>query len=438
MNAQVSSAPTLSPPASRPRRPSAHPEVPRYVLEPDPAFAWTSIGRRTSTAGTVHVLKLTSQVWQGHPWEHDLRVYKPEGLAPSGAMLLMLVGGSNRREIEPDDDAMGFELARLCGAPCALLRQVPNQPLFGGMMEDALIAESFLRYLATGDDDWPLLFPMVKSALRAMDALQDWSDLSGGRSVGRFVLAGASKRGWTSWLTAAFDRRVAAIASMVFDTLNIPAQNARQVETWGRNSDMVEDYRSRGLLALDEDSGAPRLWRMVDPYTYRDRLELPKLIVNGTNDRYWTLDALDLYWDDLRGPKQVVYVPNADHGPAAHHELARHGVGALFRHAVAGRPLPAASWVHDDAGGDCLRLTVASRPEPTAAQLWVAHADGRDFRAACWEHRPMHRDGASWRGEVSRPRRGHVALFAEMTFEVDGLTYQLSSQIRQVGPPGAE
>ena len=53
---------------------------------------------------------------------------------------------------------------------------------------------------------------------------------------------------------------------------------------------------------------------MVDPYTYRDRLTKPKLLINGTNDRYWTLDALDLYWDELKGPKYVVELPNAGHG----------------------------------------------------------------------------------------------------------------------------
>ena len=53
---------------------------------------------------------------------------------------------------------------------------------------------------------------------------------------------------------------------------------------------------------------------MVDPYSFRDRLTMPKLLINGTNDRYWTLNALDLYWNELKEPKYVVELPNAGHG----------------------------------------------------------------------------------------------------------------------------
>jgi hypothetical protein len=69
----------------------------------------------------------------------------------------------------------------------------------------------------------------------------------------------------------------------------------------------------RGLVPMPDTADARRLLHMVDPYSYRDRLTLPKLIINGANDPYWTVDSLNLYWNELTGDKWVLYIPNAKH-----------------------------------------------------------------------------------------------------------------------------
>ncbi len=90
---------------------------------------------------------------------------------------------------------------------------------------------------------------------------------------------------------------------MVIDTLNMKAQKAHSIEVWGKFSEQIDDYTSRGLTDKFDDPDGARLWKMVDPYSYRDRLTMPKLMINGLNDRYWTLDALNIYWGELKGPE---------------------------------------------------------------------------------------------------------------------------------------
>src|SRR5947209_8214650 len=124
-----------------------------------------------------------------------------------------------------------MERARKSRASVAFLYHIPTHPILDSTLrEDDLIAETFVRYLKTKDENWPLLFPMVKSVVKAMDVLQAFSKQDLGEPIDKFIISGASKRGWTTWLTAAIDQRVRAIAPVVIDTLNMRAQMLRQLK----------------------------------------------------------------------------------------------------------------------------------------------------------------------------------------------------------------
>jgi PhoPQ-activated pathogenicity-related protein len=407
-------------------------EIDDYVRRPEPNFAWSLKTKESSDAGTAYRFSLTSQVWRGTNWTHQLQVYEPATVKYADSMLLFITGGSYDSKPSPKDAETGFALARACGARVAVLPQVPNQPLLDGKKEDDLIAETFVHYLEDHDPTWPLLFPMVKSAVKAMDAVEAWAKQEG-KPVSRFVVSGASKRGWTTWLTAAVDPRVVAIAPMVIPTLNMRAQNKHQLEVWGKYSEQIEDYTRRGLTEKIDTPDGSKLWHMIDPFSYRDRYHMPKLMINGTNDRYWTLDSLNIYWNDLKGPKWVVYLPNAGHGLQEHRDYAINGVGALFRLVVSGKPMPQLSWAHSDGKDGSLKLSVAAKPSPKQAQLWVARSDSRDFRESKWNSSPMQNGGATYLGEARRDGPVNLALFGDLTFEVEGLEYHLSSQIREAG-----
>ena len=410
-------------------------DLQEYVRKPEAQFEWKLKNKIDSekSGDRIYDLHFVSQIWQENKWQHQLQVYRPLGVAPNSTMFLWVTGGSAR----PDYVWLGMELARKIRAPVAFLYHIPNQPLLdSNLREDDLIAETFVRYLNTKDENWPLLFPMVKSVVKAMDVLQAFGKKEWRAPIDKFIVAGASKRGWTTWLTAAVDPRVRAIAPVVIDTLNMREQMPRQLQAFGAYSSRLAPYSRRGLLPIPETPEGQRLLSMVDPWAYRERLTMPKLIINGTNDFYWATDALNLYWNGILADKWVLYVPNAGHNlrrqdrpqPDQLNDLID-GLAAFSRHQISGTPMPNLSWKHESVNGK-LRLTIAATPAPTGARLWIAQTPTTDFRTAKWSEQEVSLSNGKIVGEVTPPDKGHLAFFGEVDYEIDGLRYHLSTQVQ--------
>lgn len=417
--------------------PAARADLFDYVKKADDTYSWKLVNKTETPDGVIYDLKLISQTWHGIAWDHDLQVFLPKGVTPGGKMLLWNQGG----KAGVGSGIFGMQLAVKAQAPVALLFGIPKQPILEndkvkGLREDALIAETFVRYLDTKDASWPLLFPMVKSLVKAMDALQEFAQKEWGVRVEGFIVSGASKRGWTTWLTAAADARVKAIAPLVIDTLNMAEQLPHQLKSYGHYSEQIKDYTERGLVPLPDHPLAKKLWFMVDPWHYRSKITVPTMIINGANDPYWTVDSLNLYWDGLKSDKWVLYVPNAGHDLTQKHanggkdrDRAINTLVAFTKHIVKENPMPKLEWKHDDADGQA-RLTVTSIPEPRSARLWVAAATTRDFRASSWKEQPLEVKMGRALATMKAPTTGNVAFFAEFEFEIEGIRHPLSTQIR--------
>jgi len=272
---------------------------------------------------------------------------------------------------------LNFLLARKKYAPLEIQGDLKKASI--SLNEDELISYTLHNFREDGDYTWPLLFPMVKSVVRAMDAVQEFSAGNLGHPVDRFVVTGASKRGWTTWLTGSRDERICAIAPMVIDVLNMSVSLDYQVKVWGDYSIQIEDYVNLGIpQAVHSDTGRA-ITAMIDPYSYRESLTMPKMIFIGTNDEYWPVDAIRHYLEGIPGENFIHYVPNAGHG-LGDGEQAIRALSAFFGRSLSGGPYPVCNWDVTPSEKDLLLSVEASAEELLGAILWRADSEDRDFR----------------------------------------------------------
>jgi PhoPQ-activated pathogenicity-related protein len=403
------------------RLPGAFADLASYIARPEPQYHWEKSTETQQGFITVTDLKLRSQVWRDIPWDHTLRIYRPVAVKYPKTALLLITGGNPGG----DEAQLASVVVSAAQAPVAILYNIPNQPLFGNKTEDTLIAYTYEEYLKSGDDTWPLLEPMTKSAVKAMDALQAFSDQEWHEKIEQFVVIGASKRGWTTYLTGASDPRVKAIIPIVFDSLHLEEQMPHQLALWGAYSEEIQPYTRLGIQQELKTRRGRRLVRLVDPWYYRGRLKMPKLLINGANDRYWPTDATSLYWDDLPGEKSLLYVPNSGHKIEDVSRVITTAV-AFFRHVAGDTKFPRLTF-ENSGKGDTRTLRIRSSVKPTEARLWVAHSDSFDLRDSKWESSPMRTDGEAFVGDVSVPQKGSVAWFGELVFAGPAGPYVLST-----------
>ncbi len=428
-----------------PARPSRAEEtaLDRYVAKPDATYSWKVV--RTVPAGdsTQFIVDLKSQTWRTEKdvdrpgWHHWLNVVKP-AKPTSKTAWLFIGGGANGGDAPQSADAMTLKVAEATNSVVAELKMVPNQPLVlhgDGVprKEDDFIAYTWDQFLKTGDETWPARLPMVKSAVRAMDCVQELlaSDQGGNIAIEKFVVSGGSKRGWTTWCTAAVDKRVAAAIPIVIDVINVPACSRHHIAAYGFYAEAIGDYVRHNLKGRLEDPRTKLLYAIEDPYSYRDRLTMPKYVVNASGDQYFPPDSSQFYFDDLQGEKYLRYVPNADH--SLRESDAQESIIAFYQTVLSGKPRPKYSWNFEADGS----IKVKTADTPKAATLWQAtNPKARDFRVKtigkAYQSQPLKEESPGvFVGKIVPPEKGWTAFFIELTYDV-GQTFplKLSTAVR--------
>jgi PhoPQ-activated pathogenicity-related protein len=403
----------------------------RYIKAPDPTYKYDVVNTIKGDGYTLYVVDLTSQTWRkpsevNRPvWKHWLTIVKPDKVEGTTGYLF-ITGGSIGAKAPEKANPMYVEMATTTHTVAAELQDVPNEPLTFAdenkpRSEDGIIAYTWLKFMKTGDDTWPLRLPMTKAAVRAMDTVTSvLAKEGGGVKVEKFVVSGGSKRGWTTWTTAAVDKRVTAIIPAVIDLLNIEPSFQHHWKVYGFWAPAVKDYDQSGIMDWQDRPEYKKLMEIEEPYSYRERLTMPKFMVYAAGDQFFLPDSSRFYLDDLRGEKYLRYIPNTDH--SLRNSDARESMMAYYEAFLHGTPRPKFYWTFEKNGD----IKVTSQDKPSAVKLWQGtNPEHRDFRletlGPAYKSTDLTEQGKGvYVGHVTAPEKGWTAYFVEMTYPSGG------------------
>lgn len=394
-----------------------------YLDKPEPVFEWNVMDTMEADGVTLVMIELTSQTWREFVWKHQLTLAIPDDMGEIDTALIFVSGGSSKEDTGElnirnprGDEIQGIvRVAMAAKAPAAVLNHVPRQPLFDGLTEDEIISLTFQKYMETQDPTWPLLQPMVKSTMKAMDAITAFSEDSLETTIDKFVISGGSKRGWTTWLTGAHDDRVVAIAPMVIDMLNWDKHVPYHLEMWGAYSPQISDYSEKALPDQLKTDVGKQLRMIVDPYEYNERYTMPKMIFIGANDPYWPLDSIKFYWDELPGEKFIRYVPNTGHGLGDGLD-ALESLAGFFATTAHGLEHPSLSWetMHM---GDGLGFRITGDESIIEYRYWETTSSDKDFRNNLWVMlRDFNNPDPVMENKIDYPDEGYKAFMIEAVY----------------------
>ena len=400
----------------------------KYVEAPDPSYKYELVSKTQGAGYTTYILKMTSQTWRSttevnrNVWWHWMITVKPDEVKSSKS-LLYISGGNNNSAAPKDADQQIVRIATTTKSVVTELRMIPNQPLTFSddkkpRVEDEFIAYTWDKFLKTGDEMWPARLPMTKAAVRAMDTVISFLGGEGGGNtkIDGFVVAGGSKRGWTTWTTAAVDKRVVAVVPLVIDLLNVEPSFRHHFAVYGYYAPAVGDYEEMEIMKWQGTPQYRALMKLVEPYEYRQRFTMPKFIINATGDEFFLPDSWQFYYNDLPGVKYLRYVPNTGHslrGTDAWMTLV-----ACYNAILTGAELPQFDWKVEKDGTTRVRTVT----KPSEVKLWQATNPGaRDFRLTTigpkWKSSPLQDQGDGvYVAKVAPPKRGWTAYMVEMTF----------------------
>jgi PhoPQ-activated pathogenicity-related protein len=338
-------------------------------------------------------------------WNHKLVFYIPNQISYAKALLYVNAGYNKSKEginnfFASKEHIDYATIAINNNAPVIEIEDVPNQWLFFDGVpkkEDQIIAYTYKMVMDNPFKNAYLAghLPMAKAVIKAMDASQEILKQEYDLEITGFVLSGASKRGWAVWLASLEDKRVQAIIPIVTNILNTQKSISYICESYGGVCPpALEDYEKEGIIKLLNTQAATKLMQIEDPFSYlgtdydskyKERLAIPKYIINASGDDFFVPDSSKWYFKALPGANNYIrYLPNAMHyfrgnmisDSTNSLQSINEALDSYFYSILNEVSLPKIAWIlHDNT------IELSSSIRPQKIKLWFSNNEqARDFR----------------------------------------------------------
>jgi PhoPQ-activated pathogenicity-related protein len=233
-------------------------------------------------------------------------------------------------------------------------------------------------------------------------------------------VAGGSKRGWTTWLVGAVDKRVVGIVPIVINVLNVEQTAIHHWRAMGYFSPALQDYVDARLIPdMIGKPGLAGVNLIEDPLNYQDRatMRIPKFVVNAVGDEYFPPDNTRYGYLKVAEPKRLRMIPNSKHSTSGTDIM--ESITAFYDAVLNKRPMPNFRWGLRADGA----IVVSPREKPMEVWLWQGtNPKDRDFRVdtlgdkAFTATRLRPKEDGTYVGAVPRPRSGFTAYFVELVY----------------------
>ena len=161
------------------------------------------------------------------------------------------------------------------------------------------------------------------------------------------------------------------------------------------------------------------LMKYVEPYFFKEKFTMPKLLINAGSDEFFSTDSWRFYYDQLPGEKYLQYIPNVNH--SLNGRYLNENLFSFYTRIINGQSFPNIVW---EIKNDSLIAKVDSHQDYKVS-IWEANNKiTRDFRlweeGELWDQIQLERNNKDeYKINLKSDKDGYTATMLEFIFNPD-------------------